>query len=240
MRRILVTGGGSGIGRMIAQDFARAGDAVTIAGRRMDALKETAQGFDMTTRRADVTKEADVTALFDAPYDVVVANAGVGAGKPFRDVTLDEWTAQIDVNLTGTFLVFREALRAGMGEGGRLIAVASTASLMGQSGIAAYASAKHGVLGLVRSVAQEVAREGITCNAVCPYYVDTPLTEQGAQRVAEARGISIEESRAMLAKRNPIGRLIAPEEVSSAVLYLASPGAAMVNGHALSISGGMI
>ena len=240
MRRILVTGGGSGIGRMIAQDFARAGDAVTIAGRRIEALEETADGFDMTTRRADVTKEGDVAALFDAPFDVVVANAGAGAGKPFRDVTLDEWTAQIDVNLTGTFLVFREALRAGMGEGGRLIAVASTASLMGQSGIAAYASAKHGVLGLVRSVAQEVAREGITCNAVCPYYVDTPLTETGAKRVAEARGISIEESRAMLAKRNPIGRLIAPEEVSSAVLYLASPGAAMVNGHALSISGGMI
>lgn len=240
MRRVLVTGGGSGIGRMIAQDFARAGDTVTIAGRRLDALEETAEGFGMSCRIADVTKEAEVTALFDAPFDVVVANAGSGKGRPIRDVSLDDWTSQIDVNLTGTFLPFREALRAGMGEGGRLIAVASTASLMGQSGISAYAAAKHGVLGLVRSIAQEVAREGITCNAVCPYYVDTPLTERGVDRVAEARGVSKEEARQMLAKRNPVGRLIAPEEVSSAVLYLASPGAAMVNGHALSISGGEI
>ena len=239
MRRVLVTGGGSGIGRAVARAFAEAGDAVTITGRRSDALEETAEGFDMTCRTADVTDEASVKALFDAPYAVVVANAGSGTPAKVRDTTLADWNAQIAVNLTGTFLTFREALH-GMETGGRLIAVASTASLQGQANVAAYAAAKHGVLGLVRSLAHEVSKEGITCNAVCPYFVDTPLTDRGVAGLMKRMEIDEDEARAMVEKNNPIGRLIAPEEVAAAVTYLASPGAAMVNGHALSISGGMI
>ena len=239
MRRVLVTGGGSGIGRAVARAFADGGDAVTITGRRVEALAETAEGFDMTCRAADVTEEGSVRALFDAPYDVVVANAGSGTPGKVRDTSLADWNAQIAVNLTGTFLTFREALR-GMQAGGRLIAVASTASLQGQANVAAYAAAKHGVLGLVRSLAHEVAKEGITCNAVCPYFVDTPLTDRSAAGLAKRMNIGEDEARAMIAKNNPVGRLIAPEEVAAAVTYLASPGAAMVNGHALSLSGGMI
>lgn len=240
MRRVLVTGGGSGIGRSVARAFAEAGDAVTISGRRMEPLEETDGGRGMTCRVADVTDEAQVMALFDAPYDVVVANAGSGTAKRVKDLSLDDWNATIAVCLTGVFLTFREALRAGMGEGGRLIAIASTASLQGGPSIAAYASAKHGVLGLVRSTALDVAREGITCNAVCPGFVDTPLTEASVAGVADRLGIGKDEALKRIVKGNPVGRLIAPDEVTAAVRFLASPEAAMVNGHALSVSGGEI
>ncbi|MGQ0567077.1 MAG: SDR family NAD(P)-dependent oxidoreductase [Gemmobacter sp.] len=239
MRRVLVTGGGSGIGRAIAQAFAAAGDAVTIAGRRIDALEETARGHDMTCRVADVTDEAQVAALFDAPFDVVVANAGAAGSAKLEQVTLHEWNRTLAVNLTGTFLTFRAAL-PGMGVGGRLIAMASTASLQGGAGLAPYVAAKHGVLGLVRSVAIEVAKRGITCNAICPGFVDTPLADQAAAGVAARLGVDGAEARRRLAAGNPTGRLITPGEVAAAALFLASAAASQVNGHALAVSGGEI
>ena len=239
MRRVLVTGGGSGIGRAVARAFAQAGDEVTITGRRMEALEETAEGFDMACRTADVTDEAQVQALFDTPYDVVIANAGGGVAGKLRGVTLENWNATLAVNLTGTFLIFREAL-AGMTDGGRLIAMASTASLKGGATIPAYAAAKHGVLGLVRSVAQDVARKGITCNAVCPGFVETDLGLAAVEAVQKRFDLSREEALAQVVSDNPMGRLIAPDEVVAAVMFLASPAASMVNGHALSVSGGEI
>ena len=239
MRRVLVTGGGSGIGRAVARAFAAAGDHVTITGRRLSALQETAEGFAMDCRQADVTDEAQVQALFDAPYDVVIANAGGGVAGKLRSVTLEGWNATLAVNLTGTFLVFRAALN-GMTDGGRLIAMASTASLKGGAAIPAYAAAKHGVLGLVRSVAQEVAGKGITCNAVCPGFVDTELAEAAVTAVAKRFDLDRAAAVAQVVSGNPVGRLIAPDEVVAAVLFLASPGASMVNGHALSVAGGEI
>lgn len=240
MRRVLVTGGGSGIGRSVARAFVEAGEEVTIAGRRMEPLAETDGGRSMTCRVADVTDEAQVAALFDAPYDVVVANAGSGVAKRVKELSLDDWNRTLSVCLTGVFLTFREALRAGMGEGGRLVAIASTASLQGGANIAAYASSKHGVLGLVRSLALEVARDGITCNAVCPGFVDTPMTEASVASLAARLDIGTDEALKRIVKGNPVGRLITPDEVTAAVLFLASSGAAMVNGHALSVSGGEI
>lgn len=236
-RRVLVTGGGSGIGRAIALRFAEAGAAVTVAGRRASALAETAAGRPIATRVADVTDEAQVAALFDAPFDIVVANAGGGAARRIGKLTLAEWNATLAVNLTGTFLTFREALR-GMGAGGRLVAVASTAALKGGATVPAYAAAKHGVLGLVRSVALDVAPRAITCNAVCPGFADTDLGRAAVAAVQARRGGTAAEAEAEVVAGNPAGRFVTPGEVAAAVLFLASPGAAMVNGHALSVSGG--
>ena len=238
-RRVLVTGGGSGIGRAVARSFAAAGDGVTVVGRRLEALEETAEGFAMDCRTADVTDEAAVQALFDAPYDVVIANAGGGVAGKLKGVSLADWNATLAVNMTGTFLLFREALR-GMAPGGRMIAMASTASLKGGAGIPAYAAAKHGVLGLVRSVALDVAGKGITCNAVCPGFVDTDLAEAAVTAVSERFGLSREAALAEVVSDNPMGRLISTDEVVAAVMFLASPGASMVNGHALAVSGGEI
>ncbi|PIE10358.1 MAG: 3-hydroxyacyl-CoA dehydrogenase [Rhodobacterales bacterium] len=238
MRRVLVTGGGSGIGRAIARAFADAGDDVTITGRRMAPMEETSTGR-MTCVQADVTNEAQMQAVFERPFDVVVANAGVAHWSKLPETTLEQWNMVQQITLTGVFLTFREALK-GMEPGGRLIAIASTASLQGGIGLGAYAAAKHGVLGLVRSVAKEVARKGITCNAVCPGFVETEMAEEGVRNLMDRFGIDRDDAVGRITGPNPMRRMIQPEEVSSAVLYLASAGASSVNGHALSVSGGEV
>lgn len=239
MRRILVTGGGSGIGRGIARHFAAAGDQVTITGRRMDALEETRGDSGIICQALDVTDEAAVAALFEQPFDVVVANAGAGAAGKVKDLSLGDWNAVLNVNLTGVFLTFRGALQ-GMGAGGRLIAVASTASLQGGSNISAYSASKHGVLGLVRSLAIEVAKSGITCNAVCPGFVDTDMAQKAVSDVEAKFGVPRDKAEGMVVGRNPMKRMIQVDEVVAAVEFLASAGASSVNGHALAVSGGEI
>ncbi len=200
------------------------GDAVTITGRHAEALAETDNGRGMTCRTSDITDEASVNALFDTPFDVVVANAGTGkVGKVKKDQSrrLERPTrGQPDRPHSWTF---RGALQ-GMETGGRLIAIASVASLKGQANIAAYSAAKHGVLGLVRSLAHEVARDGITVNAVCPHYVDTPMADRAAgRRSREVRHDPRTRPSRKLVADNPVGRLISVDEVASAVRYLASP-----------------
>ncbi len=237
MRRVLVTGGGSGIGRAVARAFAAQGDRVVIAGRRIEALRETDSGAGMDCRVADVADEASVRALFDAPFDVVVANAGAGSAARVADTSLALWNETLAVTLTGVFLTFREAL-AGMGRGGRLIAISSVSGLRGEANVAAYSAAKHGVMGLVRSLALEVAKSGITCNAVCPGWVDTPMADAAVKGVMARFGIERTAAEARVFAGNPTGRVVSPEEVAGAVTYLASPQAAMINGHGLVISGG--
>jgi NAD(P)-dependent dehydrogenase (short-subunit alcohol dehydrogenase family) len=239
MRQVLITGGGSGIGRALAHAFAEAGDAVTIAGRRMEALQETKGDRDITCQTVDVADETSVKALFDQPYDVVIANAGAGAAGKVKDLSLKDWNTVLTVNLTGVFLTFREALQQ-MPKGGRLIAVASTASLQGGSNIAAYSASKHGVLGLVRSLAIEVAKSGITCNAVCPGFVDTDMAQAAVDGVMAKFKVPRDKAEAMVVGGNPMKRMIQVEEVVAAVSFLASAGASSVNGHALSVSGGEI
>ena len=239
MRQVLVTGGGTGIGQAIAHAFADAGDAVTITGRRLEPLEVTAEGRNIICRAADVTDERDVTGLFETPFDVVVANAGIGHARKIAKMSLDEWNQVLNVNLTGVFLTFRAALQ-NMEEGGRLIAIASTAALQGGNTLGAYAASKHGVLGLVRSLAVEVAKSGITCNAICPGFVETDMADGAVKNVMAKFDISHEKASAMITARNPMARMIQPEEVASAAIYLASAGASSVNGHALSVSGGEI
>ena len=229
MRRVLVTGGGTGIGRAIAHAFLEQGDDVTIAGRRLEPLQEAAGDSSIQIQQ--------VKALFKTPFDVVIANAGAGTAAKVVDTTLADWQATLDVNLTGVFLTFREGLRS-MTHGGRLIAIASTASLQGGSNICAYSASKHGVLGLVRSAAIEVAKSGITCNAICPGFVDTEMADNAAANVMKKFDVPKDKAMKMITANNPMGRLIDPGEVAATAVFLASDGASSINGHALSVSGG--
>lgn len=240
MRRVLITGGGTGIGRAIALAFAKNGDVVTVAGRREAPLREVSdehENIDWTL--VDVTREAEMAALFDRPYDVVVANAGSGTAAKVKETPLELWEQTIAVNLTGTFLTFRAALQT-LGPGGRLIAIASTQALKGGANIAAYSASKHGVLGLVRSLAHEVVRQGATCNAICPGFTQTDLADQAVTGLMARYGIDRGAAEQKVVAQNPMGRMITPEEVAATALFLASEGAASINGHALSVSGGEI
>ncbi len=239
-KRALVTGGGTGVGAEIAGMLAAAGADVTIAGRRAAALRERAADVPgMAVRACDVTDEAQVVSLFaeTGPFDIVVANAGTAESAPLTRTSLELWEAMLAVNLTGVFLTFREGLKAMTGWG-RLIAVASTAGLKGYGYVAPYCAAKHGVVGLTRALALETARRPVTVNAICPGFTETPLLEKSVANIMEKTGKSEEEARAALAATNPQGRLIRPDEVARAVLWLCGPGSDGVTGQALSISGG--
>ncbi len=239
-KRVLVTGGGSGAGADLALGFARAGAEVVICGRRVDALQRSAAAHSgIRALPCDVTDEASVAALFRAagPIDIVIANAGQADSAPFHRTTLDQWNAMLSVNLTGVFLTFREGLRQMTGWG-RLIAVCSTAGVKGYAKIAPYAAAKHGVMGLTRSLALEVARSQITVNAICPGFLDTEMTDQSVRIISEKTGRSLAEARTVLEAMNPQNRLFQPAEVTAAALWLAGPGSEGVNGQAITISGG--
>jgi NAD(P)-dependent dehydrogenase (short-subunit alcohol dehydrogenase family) len=241
-RRALVTGGGTGVGADLARGLAAAGAEVVVAGRRMaplEAVAASTPGIRAVT--ADVTDEASVAALFDAagPCDIVIANAGAAESAPFGRTTLGAWNAMLAVNLTGVFLTFREGL-ARMEGWGRLIAVASTAGLKGYAYVAPYAAAKHGVVGLCRSLALEVARRPVTVNALCPGFLDTEMTDRSVANIVAKTGRAAEEARATLAATNPQKRLIAPAEVTAAALWLCGPGSEGVTGQAIAIAGGEV
>lgn len=239
-KRVLITGGGSGTGADLARGFAGAGAEVVIAGRRAAALAEVADRHPGVRQVvADVTDEASVRAMFAAagPFDIVIANAGAARSAPFGRITLDDWTAMLAVNLTGVFLTLREGVLQLPGWG-RLIAVASVAGLKGVPYAAHYAAAKHGVVGLVRTLALEVARRPVTANAICPGYIDTPMTEASIANITAKTGMDRAAALAAVTGTSPQRRLIAPAEVTAAALWLCSPGAEGVNGQAIALSGG--
>jgi NAD(P)-dependent dehydrogenase (short-subunit alcohol dehydrogenase family) len=241
-KRVLVTGGGSGVGADMARGFHQAGAEVVIAGRRADALAAMAArhpGVRAVT--ADVTDEASVAAMFAAagPVDIVIANAGAADSAPFVRTTLAQWNAMIAVNLTGVFLTFREGLRQ-MPGWGRLIAVSSTAGLKGYAKIAPYAAAKHGVVGIVRSLALEVGKTPVTVNAICPGFLDTEMTAHSIAVIVEKTGRTPDQARAALEGLSPQNRLYRPDEVTAAALWLCGPGSDGVNGQAIAISGGEV
>jgi len=241
-KRVLVTGGGSGAGADLALGFAKAGAEVVICGRRLDALaKIAALHSGIRALECDVTDEASVQRLFAqaGALDIVIANAGQADSAPFHKTSLDQWNAMLSVNLTGVFLTFREGLRQMTGWG-RLVAVCSTAGVKGYAKVAPYAAAKHGVMGLVRSLALEVAKGPVTVNAICPGFLDTEMTDQSIRIISEKTGRSTAQAKAALEGLNPQGRLFAPSEVTAAALYLCSEGAQGVNGQSIVIAGGEV
>ena len=240
-RHVLITGGGTGVGADLASGFAGAGARVTIAGRRAAPLEAVAARTGAAVVQADVTDEDSVRAMFasSGPVDIVIANAGASVSAPFGKVSLAEWNAMLAVNLTGVFLTFREGL-AQMPGWGRLITVASTAGLKGYGYVAPYAAAKHGVIGMVRSLALELARKPVTVNALCPGFLDTEMTERSIANIMETTGRTKEEAMAALTRTNPQCRLVQPAEVTAAALFLCGPGSDSMNGQAIAIAGGEI
>lgn len=239
-KRVLITGGGSGAGENLALGFASAGAEVIITGRRLAALEAVAaRSPAIRAVQADVTDEASVAAMFRAagPCDIVIANAGQADSAVMGKTTLAQWNAMIAVNLTGVFLTLRDGLNQMQGWG-RLISVASTAGLKGYAKVAPYAAAKHGVIGLTRSLALEIARRPVTVNALCPGFLNTPMTDHSVQVIAEKTGRTLAEARVALEGMNPQNRLIEPAEVTAAALWLCGPGSDGINGQAITIAGG--
>jgi NAD(P)-dependent dehydrogenase (short-subunit alcohol dehydrogenase family) len=245
-KHALVTGGGSGIGAAIALALAAADASVTICGRRMAMLESTAgRDNNIHAVAADVTDEPSVTRLYEqaqnarGSFDIVVANAGGTQSAPAEKISYELWTKTLNVNLTGAFLTVKPALAEMRQRGwGRVIFIASTAGLKGYAYIAPYVASKHGVVGLARALALETAKAGITVNAVCPGFTETPLLEQAVSRIAATTNRSAAEARKTLEANNPQGRFIMPQEVADVVLWLCAESSAGITGQAISVSGG--
>lgn len=247
-RHALVTGGGRGIGRAIAAALRQAGAAVTIVGRNEKALAEVVgQGEASGYVIADVTDaqslDSSVRKAVGArgPIHLLIANAGGAESAPFSKTTPDQFRQMFELNVMGVVHATRAVLDGMRERGdGRIVAIASTAGLKGYGYVSAYCAAKHALVGLVRSLAIETAKTGVTVNAVCPGYTDTELVQESLAKITAMTGRSREDALGSMLKDSPLGRLVKPQEVSAAVLYLCSPEAAAVTGTTLVVAGGEI
>ncbi|RVT84035.1 SDR family NAD(P)-dependent oxidoreductase [Rhodobacteraceae bacterium CCMM004] len=246
-RHALVTGGGTGIGLAIARALAGAGAAVTIAGRRLEVLEAAAQEIGAHPLAMDVADEAAVTEGTAAavaargPVAICVANAGLAEGRHIMKSDLATWRQTLSVNLDGAFLTVRESLRSMSGlDWGRVIAISSIAGIKGLRGAPAYTASKHGMIGLIRGLSEDYMGTGLTFNALCPGYVDTDIVTRNTAAIAARAKVSEDEALAMMVNANRHKRLIAPDEVAAAALWLCGPGSGSVNGQAIEIAGGQM
>jgi NAD(P)-dependent dehydrogenase (short-subunit alcohol dehydrogenase family) len=243
----LVTGGGRGIGRAIAAALSQAGVTVTILGRNRAVLDEAvAAGAAHFAAVADVADQAAVQAAISEaaarqPIDILIANAGAAESAPFGRSDAALFQRMMDVNFFGVVHA-AQAVLPGMVERrrGRIVAVASTAGLKGYAYVSAYSAAKHAVIGLVRSLALETAKSGVTVNAVCPGFTETDLLEGSIDNIMRKTGRSRERAVAELSKHNPQARLVTPSEVADAVLWLCGEGAGAITGQAVAVAGGEV
>jgi NAD(P)-dependent dehydrogenase (short-subunit alcohol dehydrogenase family) len=243
----VITGGGQGIGAAVARAFAREGAAVVVAARTTSRIEAVAAEFRSADGRGwaircDVTDPVSVRALADAAtkrlgiVDYLINNAGLAHSAPLHRTTLEDWNRVLAVNATGTFLCTQAFLPAMVARRrGSVVNVASVAGLSGGRYIAAYAAAKHAVIGFTRSVAAELEGTGVTCNAVCPGYVDTEMTRESVARVVAKTGKSPEEALRLMLSTSSQPRLIAPEEVAEVVLNLCDPRGERPNGSAVTV-----
>lgn len=254
-RHALVTGGGRGIGAAIARRLLADGASVTLLGRDAAALDATVtallpdvkSGAALGAVQADVADPGSVADAFAeagqarGAVTILVNNAGQAHSAPFGKTDLALWQRMLDVNLTGTFLCTQAALPAMLAQGwGRIVNVASTAGLIGYGYVSAYCAAKHGVIGLTRALALEVAAKGVTVNAVCPGYTETDIVREAVANIVAKTGRTDEQARAELAARNPQRRLVQPDEVADAVAWLCRPSASAITGQALPVAGGEV
>ena len=246
-RIALVTGASQGIGAACAAMLSTAGHRVALMARGESPLHTVAESVpgpalvvpgDVTSAESVESVFAEVESHWGA-VEVLVHCAGAGASAPLADTSDEQWQHLLDLNLTAPFRCIRRALPGMTSAGfGRIVVVASVVAKRGESRVAAYTASKHGALGLVRAAAAEVARTGVTVNAVCPGYVDTPMTASTITEIAARKGISTDEARALLDRRQPIGRLVTPDEVADAVMLCVRSGA--ITGQGINVDGGTV
>lgn len=250
-RHALVTGASRGIGYAIAQRLLEQGVRVTILGRGTQSLQQAADSLaqfgEVGFVSANITEQADVRKAFAQAVerfgviDILVNNAGQAVSERFDRLDEAAWDKMIAVNLTGTFHCIQAALPGMLAQNwGRIVNVASTAGLVGYAYVSAYCAAKHGVIGLTRSLALETAKKGVTVNAVCPGYTETDLVQEALDNIMKKTGMTNDQAKSKLAEGNPQGRLVQPAEVADAVVWLCQPGASAVNGQSIPVDGGEV
>ncbi len=243
----VVTGGGSGIGLAIASVLQKHGARVTLMGRGEQRLAAAAEKLGVQFAVADVTQANEVRQAFglaverQGPVSILVNNAGAAEARPFHKMDEDFWQFMLNVNLTGVYLCTRAVIESMLAaRQGRIINIASTSAQRGYPYVSAYCAAKHGVIGLTRSLALEFARKGITVNAVCPGYTDTDIVASSVENIVKATGRSAEDALAELVRSNPQGRLIQPSEVADTVLWLCRRESSSITGQSIAVAGGEV